>query len=343
MTLTNLAKQAEGANITAIGKLRSIEGYLKRHYYSYQPSGLAGSSLPSIESGSSLASIEGFLLGTKTGQDEQFAASFALLARVLGMPARVVVGYSLGRQDQVGSGAYEVTTADAYAWPEVDFAGYGWVAFDPLDPKKAKPSELPPPSRGTVYKTPPALTPAPAVPQPQPAPVPTLRASGSSGAAFWNDPLLLWLLAGGMLMLVPALAAAGILSAKALRRRRRARAGSPAERIFGAWNEICDHLLTCGVALDVSNTPAETILRATPHIGAAATSSLSAIEAIVNAATYSLVDPDGRAADRTWLLEAQAREAVRRDSGLAARWRSALDPRPLRPRRHPAGRLSVTR
>ncbi|WP_344955540.1 DUF3488 and transglutaminase-like domain-containing protein [Actinomadura miaoliensis] len=70
-----------------------------------------------------------FLINNKRGYCEQFAASMALLARVLGIPARVAMGYTPGTQ--VTPGVWEVRTRDAHAWPELYFEGAGWVRFEP--------------------------------------------------------------------------------------------------------------------------------------------------------------------------------------------------------------------
>jgi D-tyrosyl-tRNA(Tyr) deacylase len=65
---------------------------------------------------------------TKAGYCQHFAGAMALMLRLLGVPARVAVGFTSGtRRD----GAWVVTDHDAHAWVEVWFAGEGWVPFDP--------------------------------------------------------------------------------------------------------------------------------------------------------------------------------------------------------------------
>jgi transglutaminase-like putative cysteine protease len=70
-----------------------------------------------------------FLTVTRTGYCEQFAASMALMARILGIPARVAVGYTSGYRRT--DGTWEVRSSDAHAWPELYFDGAGWVRFEP--------------------------------------------------------------------------------------------------------------------------------------------------------------------------------------------------------------------
>ncbi|MGH2724192.1 MAG: transglutaminase TgpA family protein [Actinomycetota bacterium] len=80
--------------------------------------------------------ILNFLTETRQGFCEQFAGAFAVLARTLGYPARVAVGFTPGTRDRTGR--YAVTTAEAHAWPEVLFPGHGWVAFEPT-PTRSNP------------------------------------------------------------------------------------------------------------------------------------------------------------------------------------------------------------
>jgi hypothetical protein len=83
----------------------------------------------SISSDPGSNSLEDFLFTTKRGFCQQFSASMAVMARILGIPARVAVGFTAGTKQQDGS--YLVTTRDAHAWPELWFQGIGWVPFEP--------------------------------------------------------------------------------------------------------------------------------------------------------------------------------------------------------------------
>ncbi len=71
-----------------------------------------------------------FLTQTRSGSCEQFAGAFVVLARSLGLPSRVVVGFTAGRYS--GPGAVTVRGADAHAWPQVYLGSRdGWVSFEP--------------------------------------------------------------------------------------------------------------------------------------------------------------------------------------------------------------------
>lgn len=69
-----------------------------------------------------------FLFNKRRGFCEHFAASFALLMRAAGVPARVVVGYQGGEYNPVGK-YLEVRQSEAHAWDEV------WVKEE--DPRLA--------------------------------------------------------------------------------------------------------------------------------------------------------------------------------------------------------------
>lgn len=75
-----------------------------------------------------------FLTRDKKGFCQQFATAFALLARDLGYPSRVSVGFlpgNAGDPSTDGTTTYTVRGTHSHAWPEVFFQGYGWVPFEP--------------------------------------------------------------------------------------------------------------------------------------------------------------------------------------------------------------------
>lgn len=74
--------------------------------------------------------VSDFLFNVRRGYCEQFATTFAALARSLGIPSRVAVGFTWGDWDE-GRGEYVVRGEHAHAWAELYFAGAGWIAFEP--------------------------------------------------------------------------------------------------------------------------------------------------------------------------------------------------------------------
>ena len=72
----------------------------------------------------------------RVGYCEQFAASMAIMARILGIPARVAVGFLEPRP--AGANTWEFSSHDLHAWPELYFPGSGWVRFEPTPGQRAE-------------------------------------------------------------------------------------------------------------------------------------------------------------------------------------------------------------
>ena len=84
------------------------------------------------------APLVSFVTRTKAGYCQHYAGAMAVMLRLLGIPARVAVGFTSGKRED---GKWLVTDHEAHAWVEVWFAGQGWVPFDPT------------PGRGTFAAT----------------------------------------------------------------------------------------------------------------------------------------------------------------------------------------------
>ncbi|MGB1879406.1 MAG: transglutaminase TgpA family protein [Gammaproteobacteria bacterium] len=74
--------------------------------------------------------VDAFLFETREGFCEHFAASFVVLMRAAGVPARIVTGYQGGEYNGLGS-FFEVRQYDAHAWAEIYDEQQGWVRVDP--------------------------------------------------------------------------------------------------------------------------------------------------------------------------------------------------------------------
>jgi transglutaminase-like putative cysteine protease len=72
-------------------------------------------------------------LKKKSGYCVHFSSAMAVMARTLGIPSRIAVGYAPGDVIGVkdGQNQYEATSDDLHAWTEIYFAGAGWVSFEP--------------------------------------------------------------------------------------------------------------------------------------------------------------------------------------------------------------------
>lgn len=69
-----------------------------------------------------------FVTASRAGYCQHFAGAMAVMARLLGIPARVAVGFTSGKYRD---GAWTISDHNAHAWVEVWFPGHGWVPFDP--------------------------------------------------------------------------------------------------------------------------------------------------------------------------------------------------------------------
>ena len=74
--------------------------------------------------------VDHFLFESRLGWCEQVASSMVVLARSVGIPARLATGFVPGERDGLG-GRFVVRERDAHAWAEVYFPGVGWQGFDP--------------------------------------------------------------------------------------------------------------------------------------------------------------------------------------------------------------------
>lgn len=121
--------------------------------------------------------VSWFLLDEQQGYCTSFATAMAVMARMVGLPARYIEGYAaVPDSDSVA----RVTQQQAHAWVEIYFSGFGWLPFDPTpgtndaggmlpsdDPEGDSPTPSPSP---TATPTP---SPAPdASPSPTPSPSP---------------------------------------------------------------------------------------------------------------------------------------------------------------------------
>lgn len=118
--ITRLAQSITHSAPSPFGKAVALNRYFldPANGYRYDTRTAAGSS------GDALVD---FLFWSKVGYCEQYASAMAVMLRSLGIPARVAVGFTPGKQ--VGDYS-SVTTDDAHAWAEGYFSGVGWLTFD---------------------------------------------------------------------------------------------------------------------------------------------------------------------------------------------------------------------
>lgn len=181
----------------------------------------------------------------------QFATAMTVMARTLGIPARMAVGFLPGSAMAGSPRTYEVRGDRAHTWPELHFDGIGWVRFEPTP---AVQSGLPPAyadpfanqGGGAPEEEFPTGTAGP-VPAPTTTPGQGGGLVGGIGRTFDDTPA--WLLAAAG-ALVLALAAGIVLGVRGARRRSAARLTPES-----AWRRMRDRLGAAGVTWHDSATP----------------------------------------------------------------------------------------
>ncbi|MGC4814586.1 transglutaminaseTgpA domain-containing protein [Micromonospora sp. DT228] len=230
--MRRLAAQLAEENGAPYARAQAIEQFLAEHYRV----------VADAPSGHAYPNLGFFLFGPRTGggqegTSEQFAAAFAVLGRLSGLPTRVVVGFRAGKQGPVLAG-------DAFAWPEVLFDGLGWVPFHPLPRPNEEPRPVEEDFRPAPADPPPSEAPAPTV-EPSASPEPVAAGDGPPGRAGVSTPLLVAGGSGGLVLLVGALLLTLLAMRRSLTRARLGR-GDPGQRIAGAWREVTDALRLAG-------------------------------------------------------------------------------------------------
>lgn len=331
------AEVAEGS-ATDLDRARALEAYLRSEgFYS---SGQRGE--VSSRAGHGAQRIE-ILLDSEQmiGDEEQYSVAMALMARSVGLPARVVVGFEIpedagdgdggsnGSGDG-GSGPVAVTGDMATSWVEIPFEGAGWMVFEPTPDRDKIPQQLAPE---------PKTSPQPKNIQPPPPPqesVELISASSPGGAdeelnrwawlwAFLLDVLILLgrtLLLGLLLFLIPA----AIVLVKVRRTRARRTGGEARDRVVGGWDDLVDTFVDLGAARRDGATRRETAQRvaeAYPEL---------AVQALAGGADAGAFAP-GELADEQaagyWNEVERVRSELRLTAPTAVWWRSRISLRSL--------------
>ncbi|MDN5824955.1 MAG: transglutaminase-like domain-containing protein, partial [Micrococcaceae bacterium] len=133
------AAEMAGDEKTGVERAAAMEGIL--HETGYFSNGKENE-VPSL-SGHGAARIASLLdADSMIGDDEQYAAAMALMARDQGMPARVVMGFYPEKYDPAGT--VQIKGEDVHAWVEIEFENVGWVAFTPTPAQDNEPPPPPP-------------------------------------------------------------------------------------------------------------------------------------------------------------------------------------------------------
>jgi transglutaminase-like putative cysteine protease len=118
----NLAHQLMDNVPNAYDRAELLESYLRSPPFSYSPQ------VKATPAGKD--PVDYFLFDLKQDFCEYFASAMVVMLREVGIPARLVEGFTTGTYDSA-SASFVVKEQDAHAWVEVYFPQYGWIEFEP--------------------------------------------------------------------------------------------------------------------------------------------------------------------------------------------------------------------
>ncbi|MBL0748874.1 transglutaminase-like domain-containing protein [Nocardioides baculatus] len=275
------------------------------------------------------------------GNDEQYAATMALIANDIGVPARVVLGAV------VPEGGV-VTGSDVSAWVELRAADGSWrtlptEAFMSLTPPAEQIPETNTPMSGTVIPPPNPIPPPSDAGEQSDADLKERKASKKdaaedeglvAGLPSWIGVVLTYV--GGPLLLL-ALLLGAIVGIKAWRRHRRRSADSASARFVGAWRELVDHARDLGQVVPLGPT----VTRREQSVGIVS-GQAGALARRADSFVFGPSVPVESAAATYWESVDAERRAMSQEVGTWQRLRAAISLRSLRrgrsaPATDPAG------
>lgn len=206
---------------------------------------------PQID-GDAMSSIARFVSDDRRGYCEQFATAMAMMARAVGIPSRVAIGFLRPERD---GNAWVFRGTDMHAWPELYFRGVGWVRFEPTPggagydaatfdaPQVAPGPQRSLPSQGSTQ------TPEPRSGKKTVAPVVLGSSEDGGGPPGWLAGAAIGLVALLVLLAVPSL-----VRLELTRRRWRSAPSGP-RRAEAAWAELRARVRDLGEPWDATATP----------------------------------------------------------------------------------------
>ncbi|NOZ29721.1 MAG: transglutaminase domain-containing protein [Chloroflexi bacterium] len=234
-----LAEEITAGYDNAYDKATALESYLRQIEYNDDipppPPGMDG--------------VDYFLFDIRAGYCDYYASAMAVMARAVGIPARVASGYAQGEWDEEAQ-VYRVRELDAHTWVEVYFPGYGWIEFEPTasQPPIERP-ERPPEAPYANYTAPPDNS-VDQEPPPDDLGLPRDENQGPINAPLSSRMAPPWLgaILAAIVLLVAAIAGVG------LRARSQARGPRMAGRLYASLLRWAARL---GIALSPAYTPYE--------------------------------------------------------------------------------------
>ena len=312
---------------TPFKKALAIQDYLRSKEFRYNLN------VPSLAAGGN--QLRRFLTEVREGYCEQFAIAMAMMARQVGVPSRVAVGFTSG--EIIDNTFQQVTTHDAHAWPELWFPEAGWVPFEPT-----------PRADGTV-SVPTYTTPAGRVPtdeagqtdQPQttrpddannppvrpPDPEPGGNSDPLAGAGTDRGWLDRPVVRAGLAVALLVLLIPGVKWTRNLLARRRA-GHRPRDAVAESYAELTSWARDAGIGRRGAETPAAYARRLSGDFAADA-DPLVELTGLFERAEYAPDEPGGDQADEARRLARSARSSLAGRLGWRRRVVATVSPRSL--------------
>ncbi|MEM7143438.1 MAG: DUF3488 and transglutaminase-like domain-containing protein, partial [Actinomycetota bacterium] len=343
--ITSLAEQITAGLTTDYDRARALQDYF------LDPAVFTYDLEIGLDFEHDIDDMEEFVFDVRSGYCEQFASTFAAMARSIGIPARVAVGFTPGDWDP-NRNEYVVSGKHAHAWPEVYFADTGWILFDPtpgrsrgfdnaitgVDRPQQQGDVAPPADDTTTTTTTPDTTTTEApggsgggddTPDPTTAPdeadadapitaVPIADADDGRGP---------WPFVIGFLAVLAVVAFVPTVHTIRRRARLAAVASDPVGRGELAWDDALGAVRLLGFAPTRGQTPHEfatTLERSTRDLGP-----LRELADHVTNLRFAEGDDAVHRAIAAQEASAQVVERCTALAGAGVRWREALDPRSL--------------
>lgn len=307
------------ANDDPVEQLRQLEADLRTDSFGYNIEAPAGHSLAALVSYLAPESTdEDGVSGppARVGFAEHSAASFAVLARELGIPSRVVVGYRLEEGLTSLSPEALVTNNMIHAWPEAWLPELGWIRFEPTNRLNQTPEQA---SRTPSVSSAGIDANRSDLPDLEEPILLTDDGPGGSTTRAW------WI---ALLLLLPLVYLTGVVVAKRLRRSRR-RAKKNSARVVGAWQETQDRFRELGLpssaSLSVIDVVDELDTLDLRDVG----DTLNDLADPLDSALYAPVDASPEQATQAWAAADAAIGQARKQASRRDRARALADPRSL--------------
>ncbi len=269
------------------------------------------------------------------GNDEQYAATMALIANDIGVPARVVLGAVVPEGGRV-------TGRDVQAWVELRAADGSWRTL----PTERFMSTTPPADQVPETNTPMSGT---VIPPPNPIPPPSDAGEQSDadlkerkatrkkadedeeglipGVPSWVGAVLTYV---GLPVLLVGLLLGAVVGLKAWRRHRRRSAESASARFVGAWRELVDHARDLGQVVPLGPS----VTRREQSVGIVS-GQAGTLARRADSSVFGPRAPEEAAAATYWQSIDAERRAMSEQVTRWQRLRAAISLRSLRPGAHP--------